>query len=278
MDQDTVVHHELKLPIRARYIRFQPVAWIGQISMRVELYGHQKECQKALGMENKKISDGQIGASSSWNGYSVASRGRLSIKASGSMRGSWTASKNDRNQWLQIDLGDKNTKVTGVATQGRQDTDQWVTSYKLQYGNDGVNFQYYKKQGEDKEFPGNSDRDTIVFHGLNPPINARYVRFRPESWQNHISLRVELYGCLDECQKALGMKNGAIPNRQISASSRWDVHHDAWQGRLDYKRIWKAGSWSSRSNDRNQWLQIDLFTPYMKVTRIATQGRNKHDQ
>lgn len=42
MDQDTVVHHELKLPIRARYIRFQPVAWIGQRSMRVELYGHQK--------------------------------------------------------------------------------------------------------------------------------------------------------------------------------------------------------------------------------------------
>ncbi|XP_022809604.1 uncharacterized protein LOC111346591 [Stylophora pistillata] len=278
MDQDTVVHHELKLPIRARYIRFQPVAWIGQRSMRVELYGHQKECQKALGMENKIISDGQIRASSSWNGYSVASRGRLSIKASGSMRGSWTASKNDRNQWLQIDLGDNNTKVTGVATQGGQDTDQWVTSYKLQYGNDGVNFQYYKRQGEDKEFPGNNDRDTIVFHGLNPPINARYVRFRPESWQNHISMRVELYGCLDECQEALGMKNGAIPDRQISASSRWDVHHDAWQGRLDYKRQWKAGSWSSRFNDRNQWLQIDLFTPYMKVTRIATQGRNKHDQ
>ena len=66
------------------------------------------------------------------------------------MRGSWTASKNDRNQWLQIDLGDKNTKVTGVATQGGQDSDQWVTSYKLQCGNDGVNFQYYKKQGEDK--------------------------------------------------------------------------------------------------------------------------------
>ena len=74
------------------------------------------------------------------------------------------------------------------------------------------------------------------------------------------------------------MKNGAIPNRKISASSRLDVHHDAWQGRLDYKRVWKAGSWSSRFNDRNQWLQIDLFTPYMKVTRIATQGRNKHDQ
>ena len=88
----------------------------------------QIECQRALGMENNEISDGQIRASSSWDGSFVVSRGRLSIKASGA---------ND-------------TKVTGVATQGRQDADQWVTSYKLQYGSDGLNFQYYKDQGEEK--------------------------------------------------------------------------------------------------------------------------------
>ena len=110
----------------------------------------QIECQKALGMENNEISDGQIRASSSWDGNSVASRGRLSIKASGALRGSWTASARNPHQWLQIDLGANNAKVTGVATQGRQDADQWVTSYKLQYGNDGLNFQYYKDQGADK--------------------------------------------------------------------------------------------------------------------------------
>ena len=110
----------------------------------------QIECQKALGMENNEISDGQIRASSSWDGNSVASRGRLSIKASGRMRGSWTASARNPDQWLQIDLGANDTRVTGVATQGRQDADQWVTSYKLQYGNDGLYFQYYKDQGEEK--------------------------------------------------------------------------------------------------------------------------------
>ena len=108
------------------------------------------ECQKALGMENNEISDGQIRASSSWDGNSIASRGRLSIKASGRMKGSWTASAKNSHQWLQIDLGANDTKVTGVATQGRQDADQWVTSYKLQYGNDGLYFQYYKDQGEEK--------------------------------------------------------------------------------------------------------------------------------
>ena len=110
----------------------------------------QIECQKALGMEDNGISDGQIRASSSWDGNTVASRGRLSIKASGRMRGSWTASAKNSHQWLQIDLGTNDNIVSGVATQGRQDTDQWVTSYKLQYGNNGFNFQYYKDQGEDK--------------------------------------------------------------------------------------------------------------------------------
>ena len=97
----------------------------------------QIECQRALGMGNNDISDGQIRASSSLNGSFVASRGRLSFKASGPMGGSWAASAENSQQWLQIDLGANDTKVTGVATQGRQDADQWVTSYKLQYGSDG---------------------------------------------------------------------------------------------------------------------------------------------
>ena len=38
-DRDSIVRHYLNPPIRARYIRFQPIAWSGHISMRVELYG-----------------------------------------------------------------------------------------------------------------------------------------------------------------------------------------------------------------------------------------------
>lgn len=39
------------------------------------------------------------------------------------------------------------------------------------------------------------DRDTVKYQELNPPIKARYVRFRPTAWIGWISLRVELYGC-----------------------------------------------------------------------------------
>ena len=44
-------------------------------------------------------------------------------------------------------------------------------------------------------FSGNTDQSTVVLHELNPPIRARYVRFRPETWFGRISMRVELYGC-----------------------------------------------------------------------------------
>ena len=37
-------------------------------------------------------------------------------------------------QWIQVDLKTP-TYVTGVATQGRYNYPQWVTSYKISYGN-----------------------------------------------------------------------------------------------------------------------------------------------
>lgn len=105
-------------------------------------------CQNALGMENGTISDGQITASSQRNPDHAAIQSRLNLKAKGRKGGAWSALLNDINQWLQIDLIGQNTRVTRVATQGRNDLDQWVTKYKLEYSNDGGNFQYHREQGQ----------------------------------------------------------------------------------------------------------------------------------
>jgi len=42
------------------------------------------------------------------------------------------------------------TRVTGVATQGRQDSGQWVKSYSLSSG-DGQIFEFIKTAGGDKK-------------------------------------------------------------------------------------------------------------------------------
>lgn len=99
-------------------------------------------------MESGAISNAQINASSQYDGNHAAVQGRLRFQRSGVKRGAWSARRNDVNQWLQIDLGASYTKVTRVAAQGRNDVDQWVTKYRLQYSNNGINYQFYREQGQ----------------------------------------------------------------------------------------------------------------------------------
>ena len=104
------------------------------------------ECHEALGMESRAIDDGQITASSEWDDNHAASQGRLQFKQNGAKQGAWSSRNNDQNQWLQISMGIVH-KVTGVGTQGRNNVKQWVTRYQLQFSDDCVNFQTYKRQG-----------------------------------------------------------------------------------------------------------------------------------
>lgn len=61
-------------------------------------------------------------------------------------RCAWLSKFQDTNQWLQIDL--KEVKVvSGILTQGRCDSDEWVTKYSVQYRtNEKLNWIYYKDQ------------------------------------------------------------------------------------------------------------------------------------
>ena len=93
-------------------------------------------------MEDNAIADKQISASSQLDANHTTSRGRLQFQAASSNGGSWSALTDDTSQWLQVDLGNQQTIVTRVATQGSNAKGQWVTKYKLQYSYDGFNFQY----------------------------------------------------------------------------------------------------------------------------------------
>ena len=99
-------------------------------------------------MENGRIKDAQITASSDYSVQHAAKFGRLNFKARGKKQGGWSAGIT-ANSWIQVDLT-KYTVVKGIATQGRNGYSQWVTKYKLQYSDDGVNFHYY---GESDQNP-----------------------------------------------------------------------------------------------------------------------------
>ena len=112
---------------------------------------------QALGMESGAIADSQITASSEYDSRYGPKRARLYTKERATNiifkgAGAWSSLTKDSNQWLQVDLG-KTTPVTHVATQGRnsQYTLQCVTSYKLQFSDDGASFLFYKRQGESSD-------------------------------------------------------------------------------------------------------------------------------
>ena len=98
-------------------------------------------------MENRHIIDARITASSQWDSNHAAIQARLNFKAGGGKAGGWSARWNDHSQWIQVALSSY-TKLTSVATQGRNGWSQWVTKYKLQYSDDGVNFHYYRASGQ----------------------------------------------------------------------------------------------------------------------------------
>ena len=91
-------------------------------------------------MANGLITDEQISASSVYDVNHAAKQGRLCFQETPPKSGAWAAARGQLNQyqWLQIDLSDQHTKVTGVATQGRNYNNwyggnhrQWVRKYKL---------------------------------------------------------------------------------------------------------------------------------------------------
>ena len=96
----------------------------------------------------------------------------------------WTARVNNANQWMQIDLGNL-TNVTGVVTQGRANSNQWVTNYRVSTSTNG---EKWVPMNSGQQYAGNTDRSTKVMHKF-AFVSARYVRFDVLAWNGYISMR-----------------------------------------------------------------------------------------
>ncbi|XP_068680517.1 uncharacterized protein, partial [Montipora foliosa] len=287
LDRNEPVGNTIDPPIISRFLQIRVKTSKGHPALRAEFYGCTRGfpapkspvCVEALGMQNGKIPDSAITASTEYSTAYKSINGRLHFLYRSGRVGSWSAKTNDVFQYLQVDFGDF-TKVSRVAIQGRTDADQWVKSFSLSYGYDSIFFRVYKEDRRKKVFPGNNDRYTAVMQALENPIITRFIRIHPESWQAHISMRAEFYGCRKgfeppklECQSELGMTTGQIPNSAITATSLYNQYYGPERARLQTSKTGSyAGAWIPKANDIGQWIQVDLGK-ITKITRIATQGR-----
>ena len=100
---------------------------------------------KALGMENRKIHDDQITASSYFEEY-PPSNARLNLIGIDGSNGGWSADVSDLNQWLQVDF-QRSTIITAISTQGLQNGEEFVKKYTVSFSDDGNNFHDYNVRG-----------------------------------------------------------------------------------------------------------------------------------
>ena len=69
--------------------------------------------------------------------------------AAGVETGAWIALSTDTQPWLRVDFT-ANVTLTAVATQGRGDSDEWVTSFKLSFSVDSNYYEHYGENGVSK--------------------------------------------------------------------------------------------------------------------------------
>lgn len=104
-----------------------------------------RRCNRPMGLQTGAIKNSMVTASSQWDNYHAAFLGRLHWGRRGRYMGAWSAKHNNRYQYLQVDFG-RAAKIIRIATQGRQDADQWVTQYYVMHSLDLLRFSEYKER------------------------------------------------------------------------------------------------------------------------------------
>uniref|UniRef100_A0A3B3ZSN5 Contactin associated protein-like 5a n=1 Tax=Periophthalmus magnuspinnatus TaxID=409849 RepID=A0A3B3ZSN5_9GOBI len=130
--------------------------------------------------------------SSSQSSYSYGAQQAKINRRDGA--GGWSPMVTDREPWLQLDLRER-MEVTAVSTQGRANSQDWVSRYMLLYSDTGQAWKQYRQ--EDGTFEGNTNAEGVVQNRLSQPVRTRFLRLVPVDWNRSgwIGLRLEVYGC-----------------------------------------------------------------------------------
>ncbi|XP_050640439.1 coagulation factor V isoform X30 [Macaca thibetana thibetana] len=236
-----------------------------------------RDCKMPMGLSTGIISDSQIKASE-FLGYWEPRLARLN---NGGSYNAWSveklAAELASKPWIQVDM-QKEVVITGIQTQGAKHylKSCYTTEFYVAYSSNQINWQIFKGNSTRNVmyFNGNSDASTIKENQFDPPIVARYIRISPTRAYNRPTLRLELQGCeVNGCSTPLGMENGKIGNKQITASSFkkswWGDYWEPFRARLNAQG--RVNAWQAKANNNKQWLEIDLLK-IKKITAITTQG------
>ncbi|XP_071961573.1 scavenger receptor cysteine-rich domain superfamily protein-like [Antedon mediterranea] len=156
-----------------------------------------EHCRDPLGMENRNIDDIRISASSFASPLYAPSKARLNLDVPGGSGVAWKPVFSTSMQWIKVDLRVPHI-VSGIQTQGRNRSGEYVRQFRLQYSQDGNTWADVRKSSTSMVFVGNTDDNSVVTNYFNKPVMGRFIRMNSMTWRGQISLRFELLGC-GEC-------------------------------------------------------------------------------
>eukprot|EP01133_Synstelium_polycarpum_P013309 gene13309-15645_t len=104
----------------------------------------------------------------------------------GSTGNNWAPKTNSPTEWISGG-STRLQKFVGIATQGRQNTAQWCSSYSVEHTVDGVTWI------AGPTFTANTDNNGLVRNDFPSPITALAIRIHPLTFNSWPSMRVEFF-------------------------------------------------------------------------------------
>ena len=205
-------------------------------------------------------------SSSNYGGDAIGvghGRGRLD-----SVQG-WSADTNTIGKWYQIDNGVVG-KITGIAIKGRAAHDQWVKTFKVQSkGATGT----WSDVDSGKVYTGNTDMTTQVDVTFDAPVDARYIRIYPQTWNGHMSMRTDIVAGKTRTDKTPTIVDVPYSGHKSSGNYGGDaIGTGHGVGRLD-----STNAWSADTNTIGKWYELDNGSA-TDISGVVIKGRPAHGQ
>ncbi|XP_047146166.1 uncharacterized protein LOC105847048 [Hydra vulgaris] len=241
------------------------------ILLHIVMEIESKNCKyrTPLGMRNGYIKASQLTASSIYSGDDGKIKndnyrphmGRLNNKQC------WCSKNLGLSEWYQVQF-EKVTTVNGIALQGfGYESGNYIKKFSLNYSltenGDFVDGQIF--DGVDNDID-------VVYRWILYPINALRIRIFPLALgrNNHMCLRMELFGCLNNILEEIGMESQIILDSQISLSA------NSYGGISQARMYYGSGDFYSY-HDKKLYIQIDLIH-VMSISGVAIKGYDKNSK
>eukprot|EP01083_Nonionella_stella_P283362 964428_1 len=179
------------------------------------------------------------------------------------------------NAYYQVYLGALYT-ISSVVIQGRNNINQFVKSYNLEYSLDGVTF---ISDGINNPLTGNTDSsDSLATTSFTNSIEARFLRWLPITFNWYKSFRIEAYGefvsgwnpAIISQLNGLDQTPSAIPTPDSPFS--WSVANSGCTNNYPIIKQATRGVCLDKIAGSNAYYQVYLGAIY-KITTVAIQSR-----